>query len=172
MRRSPLAPALVLASLAMASGCAAPGPFPSLAQRPAEREYAAERVDAPKPPPAPLPDDPAVAARVGALVAEARAGDAEFDRAYASAAAAAGRAGGPGSDSWVEAQQALSRATAAQAGTGKALADLDAYSTQRAQAGGLSAADMNRLREAGAQVQAIAEGQHARIDRLEAMLRR
>ena len=159
------------AAVAALGGCAQSGPFPSLAERPAERAYAEEASRAPQPPPA-LPDDPAVARQIAALREEARAGQAEFDGAYGPAASAATRAGAPGSESWVEAQQLLSRATAAQARTARAVSDLDRYAIERASGAPLGEADMDRLRGAAADLQALAQGQTGRLERLEASLRR
>jgi hypothetical protein len=161
---------LFLAPLAWLGGCAEDGPFPSLAQRPAEREYARELTTVPAAP-APLPDDPAVAERVAGFAADARRGASEFEAAYAAAAAAAARAGGPGSDSWAEAQQAVSRAAAAQATTTRALADLDRFALDRAHDTALSAADSERLRAATTELQALVDGQAERVNRLETSLR-
>jgi hypothetical protein len=162
---------LWLPAAAVLAGCAQEGSFPSLAQRPAELQYAAEAAREPAAP-APLPDDPAVEQRVAALLAEARAGDAEFAQAYGAAAAAAARAGAPESDAWSEAQQALSRATTARARTTRALADLDQFAVERAATGTLSAADSERLQAATADIQALSDSQAERVGRLEASLSR
>jgi hypothetical protein len=63
----PRAPFAILAALLAAAGCAAPGPYPSLAPRPAEKAYAE---DADERKPTPQPDDPAPArqARPGRLM--------------------------------------------------------------------------------------------------------
>jgi hypothetical protein len=158
---------LALVATALAAGCAAPGPYPSLAVRPAEREHAA---DAEERRPAPLPDDSDVAREIGRLAASAREGAAEFDRAARTAEARAARAGGRGSDSWVEAQQAVSRAEAARAATTRALAELDALALARAAAGGTSVGDLERLRAAIAEVQALADSQSERLRRLQRAL--
>src|SRR5947208_16850674 len=98
MRRSSAFLLLPLATaIAALGGCAQDGPFPSLAVRPAERQYAEEARREPTAP-VPLPDDPAVAERVAALAAEARRGEGEFNEAYGAAAALAARAGAAGSD--------------------------------------------------------------------------
>jgi len=168
-------PGFLLAPLAAAAaalgGCAQDGPFPSLAIRPAERQYAEEARREPTPP-VPLPDDPAIAERVASLAAEARRGEGEFSEAYGAAASLAARAGAAGSDSWSEAQQALSRAAAARGRTTAALADLDAFAVEQAGTGKLSASDLARLRSATAEVQALADSQAERVDRLEASLSR
>jgi hypothetical protein len=165
---------MLIAGLVPASllaGCAADGSFPSLAQRPAEKAYAEER-DAPDPVVPQPPDDPGAVTRARALVADAEAGRGAFDAAYDAAAPLVGRAGASGSDSWIAAQQAVSRAVAAQAQTTKALADLDQLTASRASGAPISDADAARLREAAARAQAIADAQADRLHRLEAALSR
>ncbi|HYE27427.1 MAG TPA: hypothetical protein VEA61_04245 [Allosphingosinicella sp.] len=164
----PKAPFTTLVALLLAAGCAAPGPYPSLAPRPAETAYAGEDERQPTP----QPDDPALAREIDRLVAAASAGAAEFDAALPSAEAAVSSAGPAGSDSWIEAQQALSRLEAARAGTTTALADLDRLAVERAGAGTLSSADRDALRFAAARIQALAEAQSQRLERLEARLSR
>ncbi|MEA3063443.1 MAG: hypothetical protein QOJ94_3224 [Sphingomonadales bacterium] len=162
---------LLAATLLAAGGCAEKGTFPSLAQRPAERAYEAER-DAVLPPAPARPDDPAVTRRIAELVAEAEAGQAEFERSAGPARAAVAKGGAVNSDSWIEAEQAVSRVSAAGARTGRALADLDRYAADETNSSALSEADAARLREAVARVQALADAQAAEIARLEASLRR
>ncbi|HEX8449512.1 MAG TPA: hypothetical protein VF652_07970 [Allosphingosinicella sp.] len=164
--RTPLA---LLIPLALAAGCAAPGPYPSLAPRPAEAAYAE---DADERKPIPQPDDPALAGQIDRLLAEARAGGAEFDSALPAAQRAAGSAGGAGSDSWIEAQQALSRLESARARTTAALADLDRLSVERTGTGTLGEGDSERLRRATAEMQALADSQADRLQRLGASLLR
>jgi hypothetical protein len=159
-----LAPSLLLAL----AGCAAEGDFPSLAPRPVESELpGADRA----PPEVVVPDDPALPAGLQPFLAAARQGEAEFDRAVASARTAVGRAGAAGSDSWVEAQQAISRAEAARSATAKAIADLDAYAVAQAKAHPLSPGDLDRVREAAAQLQAISDAQAREIANLQGRLR-
>jgi hypothetical protein len=153
----------ILLPLLVAAGCAAPGPYPSLAPRPAEKAYAD---DAEERKPTPQPDDPALAREVDRLVAEARAGSAEFDSALPAAQAAASRAGASGSDAWIEAQQALSRLETARARTTAALADLDRLAVERAGAGTLGESDAQRLSSATAEIQALADSQADRLQRL------
>lgn len=150
-------------ALLAAAGCAAPGPYPSLAPRPAEKAYAE---DADERRPTPRPDDPALAAEIDRLAAEARAGAADFDSALPAAQAAAGAAGAGGSDSWIEAQQGLSRLESARAWTTAALADLDRLAVERGSAGTLGEGDGQRLRAAIAEIQALADSQADRLRRL------
>jgi hypothetical protein len=153
----------ILVPLLVAAGCAAPGPYPSLAPRPAEKAYAE---DADERRPAPQPDDPALAAEIDRLAAAGRSGAADFESALPAAQAAAGAAGSAGSDSWIEAQQALSRLESARARTTAALADLDRLGIEQASAGTLSDGDRERLRGATAEIQALADAQADRLRRL------
>jgi hypothetical protein len=159
-RRAPLA---ILVPLLAAAGCAAPGPYPSLAPRPAEKAYAE---DSDERQPTPQPDDPALAAEIDRIAGDGRAGAAEFDSVLPAAQAAAGAAGAAGSDSWIEAQQALSRLESARARTTAALADLDRLAVARASAGTLGEGDRARLRAAVAEIQALADAQAERLRRL------
>jgi hypothetical protein len=171
MPRRPLL-LLLAATAAILAGCASDeGDFPSLAQRPSEREFAAEQMAPPKVRP-PLPDDPAVASRAGGFVAAAREAEGGFSRAYEVAAAAVARAGAPGSDSWVVAQEAVSRAISAQAPVARIAGELDDYAAARARETPVSPGDIGRLQEAASELRGIAEAQGARIRRLEASLTR
>lgn len=168
MARPRLLP-LLLPPVLLAAGCAAPGPYPSLAPRPAEKAYAE---DAEERRPAPRPDDPALAREIDRLLAEAKAGAAEFDSAFPGAEAAARAAGAAGSDGWIEAQQALSRLESARARTTAALADLDRLALERTGAGTLGEGDKERLRRATEEMQALADAQADRLQRLGASLLR
>jgi hypothetical protein len=157
------APLSILVPLVLAAGCAAPGPYPSLAPRAAEKAYAE---DAEERKPVPRPDDPALAGEIDRLLAEAKAGAAQFDSAFPAAQRAAGAAGAAESDAWIEAQQALSRLESARARTTAAQADLDRLAVERAGAGTLGEADSERLRAAAAEIQALADSQADRLQRL------
>jgi hypothetical protein len=166
----PTAPLALLVPLVLAAGCAAPGPYPSLAPRPAEKAYAD---DSEERKPTPQPDDPALAGEIDRLVAEARAGAADFDARLTAARSAAGAAGTAGSDSWIEAQQALSRLESARARTTAAAADLDRLAVERAGAGTLGEGDSERLRAAAAEIQALTDAQADRLQKLgETLIRR
>jgi hypothetical protein len=157
------APPATLFLLALAAGCAAPGPYPSLAPRPAEKAYAE---DAEERKPTPQPDDPALAGEIDRLLAAGIAGAAEFDAALPAAQRAARAAGAAGSDGWIEAQQALSRLEAARARTTAAAADLDRLAVERTSAGTLGSGDSERLRAATAQLQSLSDSQADRLQRL------
>ena len=150
MNARPLLLALVLA------GCVSQGPFPSLAPRPAESEDWTEEPVRTAPA---VADDPALRARAAALLDEARAGLRDFDADFGAAERAAAQAGSEGSDSWIEAQQAISRLDVARGRTGEALAGLHQLRLDRegqpTSAGDLAALDA-----------AIAARQGQRTDRL------
>ena len=151
----------------LVAGCARGGDFPSLAPRAVEQLSMEEpiRVD---PPVAP---DPTLRARVAELFARARAGDAAFERAYARAAPLARAAGGSGSDSWVQAQESLSRAEVARTETTVALADLDRLAIERADVP-TNESDHEALMEAQQAAQALANDQHRRLESLRSSLGR
>ena len=159
---------LPLALLAALTACAAPGPYPSLEPREVERRYAAgdpERV------PTPAPDLPALQGSVAGLLAEGRHGDSAFESALAAARPLVARAGAAGSETWLAAQQALSGAESARAPTVEALADLDTYAAGQAAKGPLSPQDAERIASATAQLQEMANRQHAALASLRAALR-
>lgn len=162
--------ALALLTMVAMAGCATPATrAPSLAPR------AAEAID----PRVPVPDgpvstavDPALAARLAALVAQAEAGHAQFRAAAGPAQQAAAAAGGPQSESWIAAQQALSALIAARAPVTGALGDLDGLAAERIQKlGGIAAGDLRALEAATARVGEIDRGESALIDQLQARLR-
>lgn len=161
--------AALLIAVALA-GCAGPQREPpSLAPR------AAEAID----PRVPVPETPVqtqasadLVQQLGALVAEAIAGDAAFQAAAASAERAAASAGAPESESWIVAQQALSAAVAARAPVTRALGEIDALAASRIQRlGGISAADMAAISAASTRLADIDAREAATIDRLQARLR-
>lgn len=152
---------LALAAATLLAGCITHGPFPSLAQRPDERLSIDEPVrEAPH-----IADDSALRVRINALLAEARAGDAAFERDYDAAARAVSRAGPQGSDSWMTAQQAVSRVEAARGSTGNAAAELHQLAVARADQP-TSPADQAALEAAIDQADAILAAQQARLNRL------
>jgi hypothetical protein len=153
----------LLAALAGAllAGCVTEGPFPSLAPRPEERLTIEEPVrEAPV-----VPDDPVMQTRIAALIDEARQGERTFDADYGAAARTMGRAGSTGSDSWIAAQQALSRIEAARGRTSDAATELHQLALERS-GQAMSAADRQALDDAVAEADRLVAGQQARIDRL------
>lgn len=149
------------------AGCARGGAFPSLAPRPAEQLPMEEpiRVDPP------VTHDPAFVNQVNALLARARSGDTAFERAYARAATLANGAGARDSDSWVQAQEAISRAEVARTETTIALADLDRLAIEHA-AVPTNDSDHRALMDAQRAAQTLANDQHSRLESLRSRLGR
>ena len=155
--------ALPLAAALLTAGCAATGPFPSLAVREAERLYASgdPLQSAPE-----APDRAGLAGRIAGFLSAASQGDAAFERALAAARPLAARAGASGSESWVAAQEALSRLEAARATTSKAVGALDEFGAAEAKQGPLSKGDYDRLTAALARGAALAAKQQQAVDAL------
>ena len=143
------------------AGCVSEGPFPSLAPRPEERLAIEEPVrEAPS-----IADDSALRVRINQLLGEARSGDAAFERDYDAAARAAARAGAEGSDSWLAAEQAYSRAEIARGRATDAAAELHQLALARAgQPTGTG--DLAALEAAIDQADAIVAAQQARLNRI------
>ena len=144
------------------SACATPGgPYPSLQPR------AGENVDPRLPVGRPLNDRPvraALAGRLAELVAEARSGNAAFETAMGEAERLAGSAGGPQSEGWVAAQEALSAAVAAAGPTRIALGDIDGIGASALQTqGGIAPSDLAAIKAAQSAVAALDERQSQRI---------
>jgi hypothetical protein len=150
-----------LALLLLLAGCVSQGPFPSLAPREGE-QLAIEEPEREAPT---VADEPALRARIAALRDQAREGMRTFDGAFEGAERSAARAGAEGSDSWVEAQLALSRLEAARGRTADAAAELDRLDLERADQA-TSAADQALLEEAIAEAARLTANQQDRIERI------
>jgi hypothetical protein len=151
----------LLAAALLTAGCAADGPFPSLAVRDAERVYAAGDPLQTTPE---APDRAGLAGRIAGFLAAAGEGEAAFGRALAAAQRIS--SGPRGSESWIASQQAISRVEAARAETTRALGDLDEFASEQARQGPLSTADFGRLTDATARLHAQAERQRQAIAQL------
>ena len=157
--RTIAAASLLAASLA---GCVSQGSYPSLALRPAEREDWTEEPVHPAPV---VADDPAVRTRIAALLTQAREGERAFAADLPAAERATAHPGPEGSDSWIEAQQAISRVEAARARTDDAAAELHRLRLTHTQQP-TSAADLAAIDAAIAEVGALVETQQRRMDRI------
>lgn len=162
---------LALTLSLLLAGCAATSANePSLARRPAEA------IDPRLPIASAAPVgtvDPAIATRLGQLIASGNEGARSFDAALGQAEALAGAAGPAQSESWIAAQEALSALEGARAKTTSALAEIDSLAADRVQHGGaLGRADQASIEAASNELGAIAERQNATIDRLAARLGR
>ena len=117
------------------------------------------------------PADPALAASIAQLLAEVHAGEAAFRAAAEGTERLTAAAGPAQSESWIEAQQALSALVAARAPVTKAIADLDALAATRlAASGGMLPGDLAAIQAATTEAAAIGEREAATIDQLQAQL--
>ena len=163
--RTRLCLASSFAALAL-TGCVAEDGFPSLAQRPAERNLSIEE---PVHPAVEVPSDPALRARIAELERQAAEGENSFAAALGPTESVVARAGAPGSESWIEAQQALSRLEATREATMRALAELDRLAITRAEVA-TNSGDFAAVNAAIAAVEQLAVSQQQRWDRLRARL--
>lgn len=125
-----------LALILLTGGCVQAVNAPSLASRPTEHLTATEPSPAPEPSP-PIAEDASRQERTGALIAQAREGDACFREriAQAQSLVAGGSNAAVGSEAWVQAQQEISRADVLRDAVTQSLADLDALQIAAAQSG-------------------------------------
>lgn len=156
----------VLLLLLPLAACAAPaGDFPSLAPRPIEQRSDAE----PEAVVVTAAPDPALDARIADLTGQVASSTAAF-RADADRIAArlpAARAGGVGSDAWVDAQTAISLLLPAREAISAAQAELEQSAIDRAATGQPPYPALEAARQ---QVNAAAEAQRARYEELVAAL--
>jgi hypothetical protein len=160
--------ALILTSLALGACAPAGGPFPSLQPR------AAEAIDPRLPVVRPMNDrpvDPALAAKLAALVSQAREGDAAFQPVAANADRVTQNAGAPQSEGWIAAQEAVSAAIAARGPTARALGDIDAIGAVALQTNrGIAPNDLAAIQSAATEVGALDQRQAERIKALQQRL--
>jgi hypothetical protein len=159
--------AVLLLLVAATAGCAPEGTFPSLAMRPEERLVT---VGEPRRPRVDPVSDPALRGRTNALLVQGRGGMRDFEASEPAAERATRNPGAYGSESWVSAQQQLSRLEAARAATASALAELDRLSTARADQA-TNSADYALILEAIAELEGIDAEQQARLGRLRSRVR-
>jgi Meckel syndrome type 1 protein len=171
---------LISAGALLLAGCAAQGDFPSLAPRAAEGELspaaACERSGCSVVPdpaaaaPAPVANDPQLAARISELAERARAGGRAFAALLPDAQGSVARAGAAGSEPWVQAQQLVSRLEGARSPTADALAELEALAIARSEDAGTSQEDRERVLAAVQEIRALAQAQRAELERLSGQL--
>lgn len=181
----PIARFLPIPMLCALAGCAGSGAYPSLAPRALERNLTGGSAPAGCPVPADtaaavsgsaaaatpaVASDPALRARIADLLAAARAGQTEFAALLPQAEQSAARAGSAQSETWIEAQQDLSRLQAARGPTVDALSDLDALGIRPAAGPAVNAEDYAAILAAAEEVRALAEAQDAAIDRISGRL--
>jgi len=136
MTKAALRSILAMAGLSGLGGCSTVADHPSLAPRAIERFTTTKPAPAP-PPPAALPEDASRQERAGLLLAQAIESDARFQERLAEVrtVVASGSGAAPGSEAWVQAQQAISRIETLREPVSRTLADLDQLQIDAAQAG-------------------------------------
>ena len=163
---------ILLAAAILATACARSniGPEPSLAPR------AAEAIDPRVAIPADVPMgsvDPALAKRLAALVGEANAAIPAFNTRLGEAERLAVAAGPATSESWIAAQQSLSRLIEQHGATTRVAAEIDALAATRLkEQRWLAPADREAIAAAGGEVGALSDAQTAAIERLRERLAR
>jgi hypothetical protein len=117
--------------------------------------------------------DAALAARLAQLIGEARAGQGAFEAQRMETARLASTAGAQSSESWIVAQQSLSRLSALHGVTARAAADIDALAAIRLQQQKyIRPADAAAISAAAAEVGEINDSQAAAIASLSDRLAR
>ena len=162
---------LPLLALPLAAACTmTASPEPSLAPR------AAEAIDPRVPVSGDVPAgavDPALANRLSALVAEVRSAVPAFEAREAEAGRLAAAAGPQASESWIAAEQALSRLIEQYGVTTRAAADIDALAASRVEGQRwIAPADRGAIAATASEVAAISQRQAEAIDRLQDRLAR
>lgn len=165
MSRSPRLAAAVLALLV--GGCGVAGDFPSLLPRDVEQLSLEEPIRTDPP----IATNPAIRARAASLLAAVRSGDGAFETAYRQALPRARAAGPSGSDSWIIAQEAISRVEAARGPSTAAFAELNTFIIDRADEP-TDPADHQAINASLAAAEAIVTDQATRITGLQRLVRR
>jgi hypothetical protein len=128
IKRVHLRSAPLFAALFATSACAGDtAKFPSLAKRPIESQRDTAAVPPPPAPPVKASLSEEILARISKAVAEAQAGETEFDSLLSNARSSVSRAqdAAVGSESWVAAQMAISTLERSQIPVKTALSDID-----------------------------------------------
>ncbi|MCL6740856.1 hypothetical protein LZ518_06895 [Sphingomonas sp. RB56-2] len=136
----------------------------------------AEAIDPRVPIPSDAPPgavDAALVAQLAELVRQAQAGTSQFNARQAEADRLAAAAGPMASESWIAAQQALSRLIEQYGVTTQVAANIDAISAgQLERQHWIGPADQQAIASAAGEVAAISDEQSGAIDRLKAQLER
>ncbi len=152
----------------LAAACTAPANPPSLLPRAIEKR--AEAVTPPSPVEAPKRVDPALSAKINALLIEARAGEADFANTQVSGgmALASGRTASAGSEAWIAAEIVLSALQVARQRSASALSEIDTlainqgeFASRDSTVGGLI-----EIQAAQAEIEAIVARQTGSLDAL------
>jgi hypothetical protein len=160
-----------MASLLLSAGCS-----PTMTSEPSLAPRAAESIDPRLPIPDTVPTGPVnaeLAARLNALVETTRAAAPQFNVQESEATRLAASAGPMASESWIAAQQALSRLVEQHGVTTRASGDIDALAGIRLEAQHwIRPADREAIAAAAAEVGSINNAQAEAIRRLNSQLAR
>lgn len=152
------------------AACSTAGSYPSLAERPVERESGtatAASGDEALPAPVLPPPSADLVTRLGALVKVAQTADREFQSARPAAERAVAAAGGTGTDSWSAASIALARLESSRSAGMTALAELDTlYADARSNAPVHESPSTRAIEDARTQVAGLLDAQDSLLDRL------
>ena len=165
MKHLPLLPILLIGACTMPTRVE-----PSLAPRPAEAIDPRLPVTASE---APGPANPVLAARLRQLVVTVQEGQRAFDDRAAEAGRLSAAAGPMASESWIAAEQSLSRLVEQYGVTTRAAADVDALAAdllERQRWIGIT--DRQAIAAAGAEIRTISDRQTDTIDRIRNQLSR
>jgi hypothetical protein len=117
------------------------------------------------------PASAGLTARLQSLVADARSGEPAFDSAAGDAQRLAASAGAPESESWIQAQEALTAAVAARKPAATALGDIDELGARALQTqGGLAPNDLAAIDRAASEVAVIDQRQAGTIKAIQSRL--
>jgi hypothetical protein len=165
---TPFRPALsALPLMALLAGCTLSSDYPSLAQRPIEKTaFDAPTAPVAAPPPAPI--DAKIESQVATMLASAQSGDSAFRAALPATLAAVARAGGVGSEAWLDAQQEVTALGSLRGPVTAALEQLSALLTEQRTLD--APPDTRSLESAIALATQIDASEQADLDRLTAAL--
>lgn len=164
----------VAASLSLsviAAGCAGTeGEFPTLAKRNVETYYETGGDSGAGETPAPPPASNSLTEKLDGLLAQAKAGQTDFETALPLARSRADDARGaqPGGESWSQATTAISALDTSRSESATALADLDQLYADTLTAEELNPADADAIRRVHAQVYEMVEAQTRQVEALTA----
>jgi hypothetical protein len=173
----------LLLPAALLSACAASGDYPSLAPRATEYTLSGRPLPAclvrqggaatptQSEPDGPVEPDHQLRERIEALLGEARRGQSEFAAVLPAAEAAARGAGAAETESWIAAQQQISRLEAARVKTQDALAELERLALACQNNPKSHPEDLQRVTVATEEVRALAGAHQSELDRLSLSLR-
>ncbi|HET9334865.1 MAG TPA: hypothetical protein VFO12_00500 [Sphingomicrobium sp.] len=163
---------VLIIAIALTASCSTPGPGPEPSLAPRAAEATDPRLPIPDVPP-PGSVEPALASRLGELVASVRAAAPGFEASEAEASRLALAAGPMASESWIAAEQALSRLVAEYGATTRAAAEIDELAADRIdRRRWINPAEQEAIASAAAEVASISDRQAAAIDRLKNQLAR